>query len=284
MRASLATLLTLGRSLVRVKDRAGAYKLPSGNVFPKFGPAGRQRVVLPSAVRETKPVAQPNLFADAASQPCELGEAARQEPRPTDVDGPGRDDLPVVRADVADKQQLVPTNGDDPGRDDLLVVRADVADKITTYDVAGLVPTDGREQAALLLRWWGGCRGIVTRVIRRARSACPTSAGVWGKVAARVPRVLKFWTRSKTVDARPRAQAELALEKVTVVRNDLTEADLVVVTAERKATAPDVSSPAKVAERPAARNPWKPVTARWVKLNSAEAAAARVGEIAETQP
>ncbi len=64
-------------------------------------------------------------------------------------------------------------------------------------------------------------------------------------------------------DARPRAQAELALEKVKVMRNDLTDADLVVVAVQAK---PEEPCAARAEGREPAANPWTRVAARWIKL------------------
>jgi len=99
-------------------------------------------------------------------------------------------------------------------------------------------------------------------------------AGIWRKF------------RKPAADLRPRAQAELALEKVTVIRNDLSDADLVVV------AAPKQPEPAK--SKPAVGpNPWARATARWINLKApAEAAAGtteqppspRPGELARTPP
>ena len=73
-------------------------------------------------------------------------------------------------------------------------------------------------------------------------------------------------------DLRPRAQAELALEKVTVIRNDLSEADVVVVKAERKREEPREVKPAAPGS-----NPWAEAKARWINLKSpAEAPASAV--------
>ena len=62
MKTNLLTLLTMGRSLIRLKDRNGVYKLPSGKMFPEFGANGRRKDVLPSAVRASAPAAQASLF------------------------------------------------------------------------------------------------------------------------------------------------------------------------------------------------------------------------------
>jgi hypothetical protein len=86
-------------------------------------------------------------------------------------------------------------------------------------------------------------------------------AGILPRTAARLYGRL----RSPKADARPRAQAELALEKVTVLRNDLSEADLVVVAVERK---PEDSRSAQPPAAEPGRNAWTRATARWIKLKN----------------
>jgi hypothetical protein len=75
------------------------------------------------------------------------------------------------------------------------------------------------------------------------------------KTAARVRGRLRF----RSADPRPRAQAELALEKVTVLRNDLSDADLMVVAVQPKT---EDSRAAEAPAREPAGNPWTRATAR----------------------
>ena len=131
-------------------------------------------------------------------------------------------------------------------------------------------------------------------------------SGAWLPAAAAfLPRTAaRAWGRfrSPAADSRPRAQGELALEKVTVLRNDLSDSDLVVVAVQPKAEEPraaqagapepgnapvtggiGLTGPARCAERTAQRgvpashdrhktepagNPWTRVTARWIKLKN----------------
>ncbi|MGA2557372.1 MAG: hypothetical protein ABSG04_13975 [Verrucomicrobiota bacterium] len=97
---------------------------------------------------------------------------------------------------------------------------------------------------------------------------------------------------SPPADSGPRAQAELALEKVKVMRNDLADADLVVVAVQAK---PEGPCAARAEGREPAANPWTRVAARWIKLkNPAEDGrparvappmpAARRVELARTPP
>jgi hypothetical protein len=83
------------------------------------------------------------------------------------------------------------------------------------------------------------------------------AAAVFQRTARRVRGRL----RAPAAEARPRAQGELALEKVTVLRNDLSDADLVVVAVQPK---PEDSRAAPADMR--GGNAWTRVTARWVKL------------------
>jgi len=87
-------------------------------------------------------------------------------------------------------------------------------------------------------------------------------------VVAFVPKTLariRGRLRSPPADSRPRAQAELALEKVKVIRNDLSDADVVVVAVQPRAE--DSRAPQAEAGGPSG-NPWTRVTARWIKLKS----------------
>jgi hypothetical protein len=108
------------------------------------------------------------------------------------------------------------------------------------------------------------------------------------KTAARVRGRL----RSPAADPRPRAQGELALEKVTVLRNDLSDADLVVVAVQPK---PEDSRAVQADSRAPDGNTWTRVTARWIKLKNpaedgsqasaaSEAPAGRAAEWAQTPP
>ena len=108
-----------------------------------------------------------------------------------------------------------------------------------------------------------------------------TAVRVWGRLR-----------RSPAVEARPRAQGELALDKVTVLRNDLSDADLVVVAVQPK---PEDSRAAEAPAREPTGNPWKRVTARWIKLKSqpeggglasvaSEAPAGRAADLEQTRP
>ena len=96
------------------------------------------------------------------------------------------------------------------------------------------------------------------------RTARPAFAGLLARVKAFLSAVAGFVPktaarllgrlRPRTTETQPRAQAELALEKVTVLRNDLSDADVVVVAVQRK---PEDSPVAQAAAPEPAGNPWK---------------------------
>jgi hypothetical protein len=214
MKTNLATLLMMGRTLVRVKDRTGAYKLPNGKAFPQFGLGGRQRVVHPSAVRAPAPSAQPSLF-EGLEAPAAPAPGAPLPPQPP------------------------------------------VAPPASTASTAQGVRAPG-----FFFLWLAKLSGAFAAVGRWIKMP---KLPPLPRFAPRVPRMFKFGRRSKALDVRPQAQAELALEKVTVLRNDLSESDLVVVTVERKAE--DRQRPNAPGGETVAR-PWARVTARWIKLKS----------------
>ena len=64
MKTRLITLLTMGRTLDRARDRKGAYTLRNVNKFPKFGPAAGTTAETPPAAH-TGAVTQTPLFAEA---------------------------------------------------------------------------------------------------------------------------------------------------------------------------------------------------------------------------
>ena len=67
MKTRLITLLTMGHTLDRARDRKGAYSLRYVNKFPKFGPVARARGGRgPSRAGHCAPAAaQPSLFEAA---------------------------------------------------------------------------------------------------------------------------------------------------------------------------------------------------------------------------
>ncbi len=126
------------------------------------------------------------------------------------------------------------------------------------------------------------------RWFAKLRAFLGAAVAFFPKTAARI----RGRRRAPAADSRPRAQGELVLEKVTVLRNDLSDADLMVVAVQPK---PEDSRAAPAEPRKPAGNPWKRVTARWVKLKNPaeggglasvapEAPAGRAADWAQTPP
>jgi hypothetical protein len=198
MKNRLITLLTMGHTLDRAKDRTGAYTLRHVNKFPKFRPVARGAAKAPLPASHAAPSAQPLLFA-AAKAPAAA--------------------LPQDRSDRA-------------------------------------YPPPAPKPRFL---WFAKLGAFLAAAV----AFVP-------KTAARIRGGL----RPPPANSRPHAQAELALEKVTVIRNDLSDADLVVVAVQPK---PEDSRAAQAEARAPAGNPWTRVTARWIKLK-------RPAELAQMPP
>jgi hypothetical protein len=205
MKTRLITLLTMGRTLDRARDRKGAYTLRHINQFPKFGPAARAAAAGSPPAGASAPSAQPSLFAGpkapaAAAPPVKKADRAGQ-------------------ADPTDRAEQAKPSHPPPAPGDRFLAFAKLSALLAA--AAAVVPK--------------------------------TAAGIRGRL------------RSRGADARPRAQAELALEKVTVLRNDLSDADLVVVEVQPKT---EDSRAAEAPVREPAANTWTRVTARWIKLKN----------------
>jgi hypothetical protein len=219
MKARILPFFGLARTLIRVKDRTGVYKLPDGNMVPNFTTAGRRRAMQTSAAPAPAPGVQPVLFAA-------IPEAVR---------------IPMAAPAAAPVQSFAPAPHPPlPPKDQPSAVKS--------------IFSDGWNKICAL------------------RPKLPS-------LRLRAPAL--FRSRSRALDARPRAQTELALEKVTVIRNDLSEADLVVVAVERKPEEPQSIPASGIA---AGQNPWTRVTARWIKLGGAGAAPEPARPALEFQP
>jgi hypothetical protein len=201
--------LTMGRSLIRLKDRAGVYKLPTGKTFPEFGTSGRRKEVLPSAVRAPAPATQTNLFEAPKTHVAVAPEAPVAPIKTMPVP------VPFSTAKVISAPKLAEPS---------FFSRASVA----------------------VWRWW-------------FQFSKKFFGSGW---KLRVPKVFQFGGQSMAHDSRPRAQTELALEQVTVLRNDLSEADVTVVkVAAKKEKLSDAGGPA-------VSKAWSRATARWIKGKS----------------
>jgi hypothetical protein len=251
MKNRLITLLTMGHTLDRVKDRTGAYSLRNVNKFPKLRPVARAAAAARPSASPAAPSAQPLLFAAAKAPAAEL------ERRVEGTEGAMRQPSVAGRAVLCPPHDgsatLIPRPMPDGGQ---RTARPAIPDP----PKADALPRAGFLQSAKL----------------KLKAFLAAVVAFVPKSVARIRGGL----RSPPADSRPRAQAELALEKVKVIRNDLSDADVVVVAVQPKSQ--DSRAPQAEAREPA-RNPWTRVTARWVKLKS-PAEGARLASVAPQAP
>ena len=208
-KTSRVSLWTMGKSLFRMDDRKGIYKLPTGNAIPHFGSGGRTGAVHPPAVRPAGPAEQAGLFGGEESPPAPIAVSAPQSAPPP---SPAVPKAPTAAA------------------------------------VSPILAAPPKKSIFRRLV------GALTAPVKK----------VWTLVSWLNPRsssesVFKSRRRALAFDFRPRAQGELALEKITVLRNDLSESDLVVVN--QSGGEPANSSHAK---------PRMGVAARWIDLKRPE--------------
>ena len=241
MKMRLISLLTLGRTLDHAKDRSGAYSLHKVNEFSKLGSAR------PVASAPPLPVAASPAPAAVVVQPS-LFEG---DPKPAD----------------SAKATETP-NGQDPfrGAHAPRVCRSAPSPTVPASPPTSVAPNP-KSSPAPAAKKTGSSLWRAPKTIMLA--ACSFAA----RPAVRL--LTKF--RRPAADLRPRAQAELALEKITVQRNDLSEADVMVVPAEKKRPEPPEAKPAS------APNPWKGVSARWINRKR-PAAGATHDQTAEPRP
>jgi hypothetical protein len=278
MKSHLITMLKKGRVLDWAEDRTGAYSLRNVNKLPKLRRVPR--------VAANAPAPQPSLFeaAKAPEAPPPERPADRTDPtnpaNPTDATNqakqPAEPPKPKAAVNEPSAPGLVPIQRDPPHEVGAAVISPPNADGGPSR-LVGSPALPALTKAGFLhsakLKW-------------KARFAAAL-AFVPGRLAR-----LRGRLHSPSADARPRAQAELALEKVKVMRNDLSDADLVVVAVQAR---PEDPCAAKAEGREPGGNPWTRVAARWIKLKgpAGEAGAAAVtppanpappAELARTQP
>jgi hypothetical protein len=237
MKTRLITLLTLCHTLDRAKDRTGAYTLRNVNKFPKFKPVARAS----SAAAAGPPAAQAPLAAQSSLFQAPIAPVAAAQAKASPKGAPR-----AITPNPANQPD--PTDRSDP------TDRTDKTDRIDRTDqpLTTVQPNPPGQPAArkVTFLWFAKFSAFLAGVLAFVPR---TAARIRGRL------------RSLPADALPRAQAELALEKVTVLRNDLSDADLVVVAVQPK-TGDSRADPAGPCQPSA--NPWTRVTARWDKAKS----------------
>lgn len=274
MKSRLITMLKKGRVLDWAEDRTGVYSLRNVNKLPKLRRAPR---VAPATTGLPEPAPQPSLFEEAKAPETTPPVQAADRTDPTD-----RTDLaklaappPKLGAATPESCAVVPKP--------TTAVGQGTASPTGKNSKESQGSTESRPPAPALAKV-----GFFQSTKMKIKAFFAASVGFVPNSFAR----LRGKLRSASGDSRPRAQAELALEKVKVIRNDLSDADLVVVAVQAR---PENPCAAKAEGREAAGNPWARVAARWIKLTgpaeeASLAAAApptppeQRAEMARTQP
>ena len=274
MKSRLITMLKKGRVLDWAEDRTGVYSLRNVNKLPKLRRAPR---VAPVTTGLPEPAPQPSLFEEAKAPETTPPVQAADRTDPTD-----RTDLaklaappPKLGAATPESCAVVPKP--------TTAVGQGTASPTGKNSKESQGSTESRPPAPALTKV-----GFFQSTKMKIKAFFAASVGFVPNSFAR----LRGKLRSASGDSRPRAQAELALEKVKVIRNDLSDADLVVVAVQAR---PENPCAAKAEGREAAGNPWARVAARWIKLTgpaeeASLAAAApptppeQRAEMARTQP
>jgi hypothetical protein len=267
-------MLKKGRVLDWAEDRTGVYSLRNVNKLPKLRRAPR---VAPATTGLPEPAPQPSLFEEAKAPETTPPVQAADRTDPTD-----RTDLaklaappPKLGAATPESCAVVPKP--------TTAVGQGTASPTGKNSKESQGSTESRPPAPALTKV-----GFFQSTKMKIKAFFAASVGFVPNSFAR----LRGKLRSASGDSRPRAQAELALEKVKVIRNDLSDADLVVVAVQAR---PENPCAAKAEGREAAGNPWARVAARWIKLTgpaeeASLAAAApptppeQRAEMARTQP
>jgi hypothetical protein len=277
MKSRLITMLKKGRVLDWAEDRTGVYSLRNVNKLPKLRRAPR---VAPVTTGLPEPAPQPSLFEEAKAP--ETTPPVQAADRTDRTDPTDRTDLaklaappPKLGGATPESCAVVPKPTTDGGQG--------TASPTGKNSKESQGSTESRPPAPALTKV-----GFFQSTKMKIKAFFAASVGFVPNSFAR----LRGKLRSASGDSRPRAQAELALEKVKVIRNDLSDADLVVVAVQAR---PEDPCAAKAEGREAAGNPWARVAARWIKLTgpaeeASLAAAApptppeQRAEMARTQP
>lgn len=192
---SLLRLLTTGRSLVGLKDNEGRYRVTNQRLLPKFGSKRNPfRATTPDKVDVESVKAEPTASEPTATEPT----APQPATLPTEVVEHAAAEPEV--SEVAVKPAEGPVAA--PGASTTTAVRApEVPARPSSVATA-------KNPSAALWRWIQGLKAKLSGFGRRS-GARPTP-----------PPSLR----------RP-VQAELSLDRIKVVRNDLSDSDLEIVPA-----------------------------------------------------
>jgi hypothetical protein len=224
---SLLKLLSSGKSLVGLKDAGGRYQIAQQNLLPRFG--GKKNPFRRNAGAGLE---------KTGSEPAEVVQPADcATSKNCEQSGLGQQDKPA--GNLAEKAEA---------------------------------PRSGRLQASagrLSLVKGLAARALAPAAMVKTKSM-ETSCKLWNGLAQKA-RVLLFWKKPAVCRGagprQPMQQAELTLDKVVVMRNDLTESDLEVVTTRPRSSrqggeiAPSAGQP-QARPAPGSDAAWERVSAR----------------------
>ena len=258
---SLLRLLRAGKSLVGSGESAARYRLLSGPALPKFG-SDKNPFREPSRTRAENTVAEPGVAASAclASAQRRAGDEdvpAESAVAASNLRAPVTPDLPKIaeHQDAPCEMPSVKAVECKPAVDNARKEKRPVARR-------AVVETDAKPEVS------GGTSSASNET--PVKPVGVVAAGA--KAAARVLRLnsklnpLFGWARPKGgARALPRTdalvQGELSLDRVKVVRNDLSDSDLEIVPAKKPSPAP-VPAPELAATVSSSPRAWERMTSR----------------------
>jgi hypothetical protein len=230
---SVLKFLATGKSLVGMKDRATPYRMRAANLLPKFE-SSKNPFAAPAKV-EAAPISAPELPLVASLPPAK----ARGETLSLFDNAPQAEQtIPVVDQKSEPVKPTPPIVKAEPQP-----VVAPMVQKVVAAPMA-VAPASPAVEAA-----------PIAAAKRPALITAPQKISLLSVIKKLNPFTrLHKWSgnNSRSRAMRPPVQAELSLERIKVVRNDLNDADLEVVTA-RSTTAAGASAPKN--EEPASGAP-----------------------------
>ena len=200
------SLLSKGETVKGLKNRAATYKMLPGNALPNFSIPKRTPAATlhpepgKGVLQQPQPAAATSTVAAATEEKPSKHHGSTESP-PTGVGVPAEEKATQQAA----RTECAPCRVADP-----------VEEKPCEPD--------------------GSTESCSTGVAAPAEEK-PSKAGLWSRLAGIGAGWIGKWqARGKAAAGSPSVQTELALEKVTVIRNDLSDDDLEIVVGKRAGT------------------------------------------------
>jgi hypothetical protein len=261
---SLVRLLTTGKSLVGMQDNLSRYRLTKQRLLPKFN-SKKNPFAPPIKAEPAKPapaVAEAVLPAAARSEAAAFFENKAGEPAAVKVRSIERGTLSYPGTVERGPAGASPCHNTS-------VESISVPPAKTGTKADGATAVVPPREPVLANR--NGQRDLAPPLAARSRKSA--LAGNWLKVAGLLSGFLERKQKAAGLKpARTPVQCELSLEKVKVVRNDLSDADLEFRTARRPVPPPAASPFSPPALDPARHEPtaWGRLTSRFFKAGQTQ--------------